>query len=151
MKWVYDDGGRAAAGYQGKTGDCVIRAIAIAAKLPYDGVYQAMNTLREEMGKKGSNRDGVPPAVTRRFMELLGWEWVPTMRIGSGCKVHLNANELPPGRIICRVSRHVCAVIDGVIHDTHDPQRIPFDGITEEDKEDIHGTRCVYGYWKEKL
>ena len=34
MKWVYDDGGRAAAGYKGKTGDCVARAIAIASSLP---------------------------------------------------------------------------------------------------------------------
>jgi hypothetical protein len=31
------------------------------------------------------------------------------------------------------VSKHYCAVIDGVIHDTSDPSR--------------DGTRCVYGYW----
>jgi hypothetical protein len=58
---------------------------------------------------------------------------VPTMQIGSGCRVHLRADELPAGRIICQVSRHLCAVIDGVVYDTHDPTR--------------DGTRCVYGYW----
>ena len=30
-----DDGGRAAAGYKGKAGDCVVRSIAIVTKLPY--------------------------------------------------------------------------------------------------------------------
>ncbi|MGA2164193.1 MAG: hypothetical protein ABSH36_06960, partial [Solirubrobacteraceae bacterium] len=56
------------------------------------------------------------------------------MKIGHGCTVHLHAEELPSGRLIVRLSRHMCAVIDGVIHDTHDPSR--------------QGTRCVYGYWQ---
>jgi len=55
------------------------------------------------------------------------------MRIGQGCTVHLRAEELPGGRLVVRVTRHLCAVVDGVIHDTHDPSR--------------KGTRCVYGYW----
>jgi hypothetical protein len=55
------------------------------------------------------------------------------MAVGSGCKVHLRADELPSGRLIVRVSHHFAAVIDGVIHDTHDCSR--------------GGTRCVYGYW----
>jgi hypothetical protein len=62
----------------------------------------------------------------------LGWVWTPTMTIGSGCQVHLRADELPPGRLICKVSKHLVAVIDGVIHDTHDPSR--------------DGARCVYGF-----
>ena len=49
------------------------------------------------------------------------------------CTVHLRADELPAGRIIASLSRHVVAVIDGVIHDIYDPSR--------------DGTRCVYGYW----
>jgi hypothetical protein len=57
------------------------------------------------------------------------------MQVGSGCKVHLRADELPPGCLIARVSRHVVDVIDGVIHDTHDCSR--------------GGARCVYGYWSE--
>ena len=55
------------------------------------------------------------------------------MGIGTGCTVHLNPNELPKGRIICRVTRHYVAVINGVINDTYDCSR--------------DGTRCVYGYW----
>jgi hypothetical protein len=56
------------------------------------------------------------------------------MQIGSGCTVHLSADELPSGRLVVSVSKHLTAVIDGVIHDTHDPSR--------------RGTRCVYGYWQ---
>jgi hypothetical protein len=55
------------------------------------------------------------------------------MRIGSGCKVHLRADELPGGRLIVHVSKHIVAVLNGVIHDTHDCSR--------------GGNRCVYGYW----
>lgn len=55
------------------------------------------------------------------------------MQIGQGCEVHLRADELPPGRLIVSVSKHVTAVINGVIHDTHDPSR--------------DGTRCVCGYF----
>ena len=66
----------------------------------------------------------------------LGFEFVATMTIGSGCKVHLKAEELPKGTIICRVSNHYVTVIDGVINDTYDCSR--------------NGTRCVYGYWKLK-
>jgi hypothetical protein len=68
-----------------------------------------------------------------KVMEHLGWEWVPTMKIGTGCRVHLRADELPSGRLIAATSGHWCAVIDGTIHDTHDPSR--------------GGKRCVYGYW----
>jgi hypothetical protein len=59
------------------------------------------------------------------------------MQIGSGCKVHFRSAELPPGRLIVKVSRHLVAVIDGVIHDTSDCSR--------------RGTRCVYGYWSLQL
>ena len=38
MEYIHDDGGRVAAGYKGKTGDCVTRAIAIATGKPYQEV-----------------------------------------------------------------------------------------------------------------
>lgn len=137
--FVLDDGGRSAAGYRGDTDDCVTRAIAIAADLPYREVYDALNeAARRERPRNGrkrsSSRTGVGRATIRRFLEDLGWEWTPTMQIGSGCRVHLRADELPPGRLVVSVSKHVVAVIDGVLHDTHDCSR--------------GGTRCVYGYWR---
>ena len=149
IAYQYNDGGRAAAGYQGRAGDCVVRAIAIASGLPYDRVYQDLFTLAVEhkdnnrsrlakayqSGRKDpSPRCGVNKRIYRPYIESLGFVWTPTMAIGSGCRVHLRADELPSGVLIARVSRHLCAVIDGVIQDTHDCSR--------------NGTRCVYGYWQ---
>ena len=156
MQFIYDDGGRAEAGFKGDAGDCVVRAVAIATGKPYREVYDALGTgmktqRNTKRGKaKASARDGVN--VKRKwfkdYMESLGWRWTPTMRIGTGCRVHLHDGELPMGRLIVSVSKHYTAVIDGVIRDTHDPQRnrhvIEFgpEGQTEK-----VSRRCVYGYW----
>ena len=43
MKYIYDDGGRAEAGFKGKTGDCCCRAIAIATGMPYKDAYDLIN------------------------------------------------------------------------------------------------------------
>ncbi|HKQ86601.1 MAG TPA: hypothetical protein VJS43_07525 [Candidatus Acidoferrales bacterium] len=140
LQFQFDDGGRKAAGYKGKTGDCVVRSITIATGLPYQQVYDKVNELakRERTGSrkrgKSNARTGVYKGTTHKLLESLGWRWTATMEIGSGCKVHLRADELPTGRLIVSVSGHLTAVIDGVIHDTHDPSR--------------RGTRCVYGYWQ---
>ena len=136
---VFDDGGRAAAGYVGYTGDCTTRAIAIATGRSYQSVYDDLNAWgaaeRKSKRRKGksSARTGVYGSTSRKYMASLGWTWVPTMLIGSGCQVHLRADELPAGRLVVAVSKHMVAVLDGVIHDTHDPSR--------------DGTRCVYGYY----
>ena len=141
MEFEYNDGGREAAGFKGKTGDCVPRAIAIAAQLPYREVYEALSEGSRNQRdtkhstRKSSARNGV--SVKRKwfkdYMAAQGWAYVPTMTIGSGCRVHLRADELPHGRLVVQVSKHYTAVVDGVIHDTYDCSR--------------DGTRCVYGYW----
>lgn len=132
MRFIQDDGGRAKAGFKGETGDCVTRAIAIATGWPYLEVYNALN----QVAGKAVARTGVRKSVYKNYIEVgMGWKWIPTMLVGQGCKVHLRAEELPKGRLIVRCSKHLVAVIDGVIHDTYDCSR--------------DGTRCVYGYWKE--
>jgi hypothetical protein len=150
MTWVYDDGGRAAARFRGEADDCVCRAVAIATGRPYREVYHELNkfcsyeklTRREELEDSvfrgsctSSSRTGIRKPTVRAYLEYLGWRWVPTMSIGTGCHVHLRADELPAGRLIVQVSKHIVAVIDGVIRDTHDPSRA--------------GTRCVYGYYQQ--
>jgi hypothetical protein len=163
MPFVKDDGGRAAAGYKGSAGDCVCRSIAIASGKPYAEVYAALaggaGSERKTRGR--SARNGIH--TTRRwFKELMrswGFRWIPTMSIGSGCKVHLTAGELPAGRLVVAVSKHYTAVIDGTIHDTHNPERelhcIESDSGRElkpSEKRVPSGIasirrRCVYGYW----
>lgn len=145
MKTIFkfNDGGRANAGYKGLAGDCVCRAICIATGLPYQKVYDdlALGNFKQRKSKlkKANQRTASKGINTKRkwfndYMESLGFVWVPTMQIGQGCKVHLKAEELPMGNIICNVSKHFVAVIDGVINDTYDCSR--------------NGTRCVYGYYK---
>lgn len=142
MKFIYNDGGRAAAGYKGNAGDCCARAIAIVTGTPYQEVYDAVNAagIGERVGKRkrgvSNARTGVYKKTVRKLMESLGWIWHPTMAIGQGCKVHLRAEELPAGRLVVTVSKHYTSVIDGVIHDTFDPSR--------------GGTRCVYGYYSKE-
>lgn len=136
--FIQNDGGRSAAGYKGSAGDCVVRAIVIANDEDYKVVYDELAWLMRQEPRKARGktipRDGVPMPIVHEYLAGRGWEWTPTMHIGQGCTVHLRADELPPGRLIVRLTRHLCAVIDGVIHDTHDPSR--------------NGTRCVYGYWR---
>lgn len=139
-----DDGGRKAAGFKGIARDCAARAIAIAAQLPYAEVHARLSretgaqrrTRRVKSRMKATADHGI--LAHRKwfddYMRELGFEWVPTMTIGSGCRVHLAAGELPMGRLVVNVSRHLVAVIDGVVRDTHDCTR--------------GGTRCVYGYYR---
>lgn len=139
MTFIYNDGGRAAAGFKGTTGDCAVRAIAIATGTPYAKVYDDINAIgalertgRRKRGKSNA-RTGVYKQAVHRYMRMIGWVWTPTMGIGTGCTVHLRADELPSGRIVTNLSKHYSAVINGVINDLYDPSR--------------EGTRCVYGYW----
>lgn len=143
MKFIYNDGGRAKAGFRGSADDCVCRAITIASGLPYAKVYEALaeGNASQRRGKhdKGKRQRTARSGIntTRKwfkdYMASLGFHWVPTMHIGQGCKVHLKDGELPMGRLVVAVSKHYTAVINGEIYDTYDPQR--------------GGQRCVYGYY----
>lgn len=152
MEWIYDDGGRAEAGFKGKTGDCVCRAISIATGKPYKEVYDLINEFAESertgkrKKKKSNARTGVYKDTSRKVLKHLGWTWIPTMKIGTGCTVHLNADELPSGTIIVKVTHHLVAVIDGVIHDTYNCSERGY--TVDGDGNDITTDRCVYGYYK---
>lgn len=168
MEWIFDDGGRAAAGYRGKTNDCVIRAIAIATGKPYAEVYAALDQTRDSMRqtkqvRTSGARSGIARTVYERYLTALDWRFVPTMGIGTGCRVHLDAAELPAGRIICRLSKHLVAVVDGVIHDTHNcaergttiypPNYLGNIPVGAYWLENGNGwaycpKRCVYGYYR---
>lgn len=152
MPFEFNDGGREAAGFKGRTGDCVTRAFAIATGKPYREVYDTLfrminewsTTSRSRHAKRirskstGSSgttpRNGVPTPVGKKYIEeVVGWNWFACMKIGSGCKVHLDPSELPHCTLVARVSRHYSAIKNGRIQDTYDPSR--------------GGSRCVYGFW----
>ena len=141
------------------------RAIAIAASLPYSEVYErlAEGNATQRRGKyeskhKAGKRTASRGINTKRkwfkdYMASLGFEWTATMGIGTGCRVHLVASELPSGRLVVAISKHYTAMIDGVIHDTYNPQReVHCSETTHVDGEPVvtHSIqrRCVYGYWR---
>ena len=146
LKLKVDDGGRAAAGYKGQAGDCVVRSIAIVTGSPYQKVYDDLfkaneefrNTSRTKLArslkqKNDSPRSGTHRVVLKKYLAQLGFQWTPTMFVGQGCKVHLKKEELPSGTLLIYLSKHITVVKDGILYDTHDCSR--------------NGTRCVYGYW----
>lgn len=143
QKYQFNDGGRKAAGYKGNASDCVCRSIAIVTGKPYQEVYDALNLMgeNERISKrkrtKSDSRTGVFRVTYEKYLKSLGYEWIPTMQIGQGCKTHLRGDELPAGRLVVRVSRHITAMIDGVINDTTECSRT--------------GMRCVYGYFQKKV
>lgn len=172
MKFEFNDGGRSAAGYKGFAGDCVCRAICIAANLPYQQVYDALsngNAMQRKSkrtpkrAKTASNGINVRRKWFQDYMKSLGFTWVPTMLVGQGCKVHLKDGELPMGRLVVSVSKHYTAVIDGVIYDTYDPSdrgatiyangypedKLPKGAYKLENGEGwaYSPDRCVYGYY----
>ena len=51
-----DDGGRSAAGYKGKAGDCVVRSIAIVTNLPYQKVYDDLYKANEDFRKTSTTK-----------------------------------------------------------------------------------------------
>ena len=124
MKFKYNNGGSK---FKNRN-DCVVRAISIATNQDYIKILNEFKLLMDKPPYKG-----VPKKITKKYLKDIGWKWQPTMSIGSGCKVHLKENELPDGIIICKLSKHITTIIDGVINDTYDPSR--------------DGNRCVYGYW----
>jgi hypothetical protein len=135
VRWGYNDGGRAASGFKGEADDCVVRAVAIAADLAYRDVYDALNDLTRDAriaGRRHGARTGIPRNVYQLYLENHGFVWYPIMGIGTGTTVHLRDGEIPTeGRHVARLSKHLCAIVDGVVLDTHDPSR--------------NGTRAVYG------
>lgn len=129
LDFKYSDGGRSTYFKAAGVGDCVVRAFAIASGRDYKEVYNEFKKICKQ-----SPRNGVYSNEVRRYAQMNGYEWIATMKIGSGCKVHLAKNELPMDKsIVCSLSGHETAVINGVIHDTYDPSR--------------EGKRCVYGYY----
>jgi hypothetical protein len=155
-RFVRDDGGRSrsgvARGGRGGTGDCAVRAIAIATGKPYREVHDALTLaavhhaaagrdawarwVRRRGGVRAVHADhGVAKEVSGPYLEALGWRYTSTKDLPRGRGVHLRADELPRGRLIVRLRNHLVAVIDHVIRDTGDCSD---DG------------RCrIQGYWTE--
>jgi hypothetical protein len=88
LEFRANDGGRLAAGFKGKAGDCVVRSIAIATGISYQKIYQDLyevnkkfrinskTKLAKSLRKKNdSPRTGTHRTVLKKYLEHLGWKW----------------------------------------------------------------------------
>jgi hypothetical protein len=123
--YMYDDGGRAKAGYPGKReGDCTTRAISIATQLPYAETFAGLVATSLPFGLP---INGGP--VGRAYLTSLGWVWTATPPAKGGRCV--TTRGLPrSGRLVARQAHHLAAVVNGRVHDLFDSS-----------------SRMVYGYW----
>jgi len=110
--FVYDDGGRVAAGYKSPAGDCVCRAVAIASGRPYAEVRDRLRrgTGRVRHSKTRPSPDNGIPVMKRWFMLLMEESGFRFVRKG----------DLPDaGRLVVLTRTHAFAVIDSAARDTH--------------------------------
>lgn len=143
LDFNYNSGGREKYFEKEEVGDCVCRAISIANDMDYKEVYDKINEYAkgEHKGKRkkeiSNARNGVYKNTYDKLLKELGWVFIPLMTIGSGCQAHLRTNEIPMNDIIiCKLSKHLTCVKNGVINDTYNCSR--------------EGNRCVYGYYIKK-
>ena len=147
IDYRYDDGGRAAAGYRGKSGDCVVRAIAICASEDYRAVYA---TMAEQMKRNGYAASGNAYATRERYRKaprrrgLLKARRVQdrVLEAYGFQKVRLPAEERPTfteahhrfGDCVVGTTKHVAAIVDGALRDVFDGRTYEWDYETRERK-----------------
>ena len=122
--YQYDDGGRKESGRRGEAGDCVVRAIAIAAGVAYDAVYEEVAWLNKEYGNgRLSARDGVGKEVVAAAMEEFGFRRVERIKLWrNGHPDHPTLTEAHEryGDCVALTRVHAYALVGGRLRDTAD-------------------------------
>lgn len=125
--YQFNDGGRASAGFTGQSGDCAVRALAIATGMDYKAARKLVKEFAAK-GKQGNKAiaNGVYKEDLDACLRSLGWRWMPAPKF-DGRKARYSDIY---GTAILRMARHFAAVVDGVLMDTFDSRE-----------------KMVYGYW----
>ena len=131
-----NDGGRYASGRRGQTGDCLIRAIAIAANLDYDHVYRRAAQIYKVAGfaktgnakalRRGKSRKSVRAAneTQKDILREFGFEKVVLPKT----KPTLTEAYRRHGTCIISTTGHVAALADGALQDTLDIRTYRWEG-----------------------
>jgi hypothetical protein len=114
--WVYNDGGRAEAGYKSTAADCVVRAVAIVMEIPYKVIYEDLRHFLTSRGAP-SPRNGIYEEDAHLYLKQMGFRYKKI----NGDTVTLHRDQLPKGKVIANLPRHATAVVDGIVNDTFDP------------------------------
>ena len=106
---VTTDGGLAESGIVDRN-NCTVRALAIAANVP----YKFADEIATKAGRKRNKG-----MHTFKLMQHASISGIKSQSSGLGRSItvarFLQLN--PQGRFVCRISKHAFAVVDGVIHD----------------------------------
>ncbi|MGH3260830.1 MAG: hypothetical protein ACRDNS_02430 [Trebonia sp.] len=136
--FVYDDGGRAEAGFPPlladgrEPGDCACRSISIATRIAYASVHRMLADLADDPAMVDT---GLELGVGEALLRSLDWRWTLNTRAAIPAPGrfdvelrHRRLGDLAPGRYVleyrCRdrpglpLSRgHFSAMIGGAVHD----------------------------------
>ena len=129
MNYHYDDAGRAKSKRSKQTNDCVIRAISLTLKQPYDEVYDGFMAL----GRKCSR--GTPKKVWQQFLNSdKRFVRKPFPAVAGQPRMSLEkfAEIFDSGLYIVQMAGHLTTVINGSVYDVFEPRK---DG-------------CVYAVWR---
>ena len=140
--YIYNDGGKSLTGRKGNSGDCVVRAMAIALDLDYDYCYKVLAQANKDAGYTKSARDGLQRTTYEKVFNKHGWFWTSAPKNlwvwDEDNYMYLNRKarhkDMPKNkRVIARMSKHIAAIVDQEIHDIFDSSY-----------------KMVYGYWEKK-
>lgn len=134
-RFLKTDAGRGASRRPRQSNDCTVRAIALAAGLPYDAAYDRCAEEGRRCGRGMHLKDWLPVATVNGYRFV----WTPCPAVKGEWRENpvTFANRHPSGRFILKLAKHVLACVDGVVMDT-----------TEHQGPMGLGWRCVYGAWK---
>ena len=117
MDFIKDDGGRnkyfPLKYKKDYTGDCVIRAIAIATYTDYKRVWDALFELGHKMGHLPNDE-----RVYEKYLSQIGWKKHKPIRKSNGRKYQLKNLPIADGSYIFITSRHVTAITEQEHRDT---------------------------------
>lgn len=126
--WIRDDGGRTAAGLRGRAGDCVVRALAVVADIPY---RQAMTTLTQ--WTRTPTR-GARVGAALEALRGLGWRVHSVVGLAPvTVQEFVESPSLATGRYLlltrCDAGAHLVGVRDGRVHDTWDCRALRVEAV----------------------
>ena len=152
IDYQHDDGGRRAAGYRGRTGDCIVRAIAICTGQDYRAIYL---TMAEQMKRNGYTASGNAYATSERnrraprrrgqlnakrvqnhVLELHGFRKV---RLPAGARPTFTEAHRRYGDCIVGTTKHMAAIVDGALRDTWDGRTYEWAPLrTQSERDALH-------------
>jgi len=110
VKRYHTDAGRTET-HPHETRDCTVRALAVAAGIPYEQAHAALKAAGR------TDRKGIvlAQAINSGRLKLEGRKFVDVLKTPTCLGFFLKAH--PKGTFLCRKARHAFAIVDGILHD----------------------------------